>query len=802
MTSNEEVLQESDLPDTMAALPLISAVVFPLGTTTVQIRLEKNLNLVNSLSTDEPVLVMFRLDVEEEIEADNLMGIGVAARMVSKLNLPNDVVQVVLQGIRRVRCDEMIQEEPHFKASVSWADENPGKAGEVNQLVIRALDVFSKLMDTNEYFQEEELAILSMNTENPGFFADLLCSYLNLSYDERKIAIFTLDIPDRLRLAIAFTEATITRTMVSQETAEKTEIEIDKGQREFYHRQQMQAIRQMLGEEDGHEVDVKELESKLAEAGVQGAVFDAVETQIKRLKQITPLSQEYQVMRSYIDHILDVPWSREAPGDVDIRTVREALDRDHYGIDDVKERIIEYMAVTQLTGSMTGPILCFVGPPGTGKTSLGHSIANAIGRPFVRMSVGGVRDEAEIRGHRRTYVASMPGKIIQSLQRAGVKNPVFMIDEIDKMGSNSATGDLSSAMLEVLDPEQNSAFVDHYLDLPIDLSRVVFIATANSLYDIPEPLRDRMEVIPIPGYTEDEKLEIAHRYLVPKQSKQHGLGAEGLGLTDDAISRVISEYTREPGLRNFDRQIERIARKLAVKRSVGGDMPEQIAGRDVPEYLGPPIYLSTTEDRAPEVGIATGLGVSSAGGQIMLIEALRIPGNGQLIITGQLGNVMRESVLAAKSYIQTRAESLDIKPERFEKYNIHLHFPEGAVPKDGPSAGIAIATAVASLLSDRPVRSDVAMTGEITLRGNVLAVGGIKDKVLAATRAGMTCIILPKQNENDLDSLPESVRSRTRFVLVSHLDEVLKESLSELIIPLEASVEAAVEAEVRRTDDA
>ena len=802
MTSNEEVLQESGLPETMAALPLISAVVFPLGTTTVQIRLDKNLDLVNSLSTDEPVLVMFRLDVEEEIEADNLMAIGVAARMVSKLNLPNDVVQVVLQGIRRVRCDEMIQEEPHFRARVSWADESPGQDGEVNQLVIRALDVFSKLMDTNEYFQEEELAILSMNTENPGFFADLLCSYLNLSYDERKIAIVTLNIPDRLRIAIGFTEATITRTMVSQETAEKTEIEIDKGQREFYLRQQMQAIRQMLGEEDGHEADVKELESKLVESGVEGLVFDAVETQIKRLKQITPLSQEYQVMRSYIDHILDVPWSREAPGDVDIRTVREALDKDHYGIDDVKERIVEYMAVTQLTGSITGPILCFVGPPGTGKTSLGHSIAKAIRRPFVRMSVGGVRDEAEIRGHRRTYIDSMPGKIIQSLQRAGVNNPVFMIDEIDKMGSNSATGDLSSAMLEVLDPEQNSAFVDHYLDLPIDLSRVVFIATANSLYDIPEPLRDRMEVIPIPGYTEDEKLEIAQRYLVPKQSKQHGLGSEGLGLTAEAINRIINEYTREPGLRNFDRQIERIARKLAVKRSVGGDTPALIDGNDVAEFLGPPTYLDTTEDRKPEVGIATGLGVSSAGGQIMLIEALRIPGNGQLIITGQLGNVMRESVLAAKSYIQTQAQSLDIKPERFEKYNIHLHFPEGAVPKDGPSAGIAIATAVASLLSDRPVRSDVAMTGEITLRGNVLAVGGIKDKVLAAARAGMTCIILPKQNENDLDSLPESVRSRTRFVLVSHLDEVLKESLSELIIPLESSVEAAVEAEVRRADDA
>ena len=794
MPSGDQFVNESTLPETMAAMPLISAVVFPLGTTTVQIRLDKNLNLLQEIVADEPILVLFRNDVDEEIAPDNLLETGVIARLVSKLNLPNDVVQVVLQGICRVRYESIVQEEPYFRARVSRAHEQPGNPSETDQLIVKALDTFSKLMNVNQYFQEEEMAILSMNTQDPGFFADLLCSYLNLSYDERKQAISTLDLVERIELGIRFTEDTIGRAVVSKETAEQTQIDIDKGQRKFYLRQQMQTIRQMLGEDDGQEAEIKAFEQRMDEVALEGEPREAVETQINRLKLLTPNSQEYQVIRLHIDQILEVPWKQEARSHVDIRAVRQALDKDHHGIEDVKERIVEYMAVTELTGSMAGPILCFVGPPGTGKTSLGHSIARAIGRPFIRVSVGGVRDEAEIRGHRRTYIGAMPGKIIQSLQRAGVHNPVFMIDEIDKMGANSVTGDLASAMLEVLDPEQNAAFMDHYLDLPINLSNVLFIATANTLYDIPEPLRDRMEVIPIPGYTEEEKLEIAHRYLIPKQCRQHGLGREGLALTDEAIVRVIREYTGEPGLRNFDRRMERIARKLAVALSIGESVPEHIEADDIPRYLGPPAHASMTESRSAEVGVATGLGVTSAGGQIMLIEALRIPGTGQLIITGQLGNVMQESVLAAKSYIHTQAQQLDISPDRFEKYDIHLHFPEGAVPKDGPSAGIAIAAAVASLLSDRPVRSDVAMTGEITLRGNVLAVGGIKDKVLAASRAGLTCVILPRQNENDLDSIPDPIRNRVRFVLADHIDEVLKESLSELVVPRESTLEAAVEA--------
>lgn len=800
MTVGEQGLwQESNLPATMSALPLLSAVVFPLGTTTVQIRLDQNRRLLQDLPPDEPILVLFRDDNNRDIASDNLLEIGVAARLVSKLNLPNDVFQVVLQGIRRVRCTEIIQEEPYFKANVGWVEEDPGDVNEVNQLIVKALDAFSKLMDANTYYQEEELAVLTMNTEDPGFFSDLICSYLNLSYDERKQVINTTDHLSRVNLAIEFTEDAIRRAVVSKEMSEQTQIEIDKGQREFYLRQQLQAIKQMLGEGDEREAEVQALEQNLKDAHLEGEVYEAAEAQINRLRLISPISQEYQVTRLYVDQILDVPWNRESTSQVDIRSIRDTLDRDHYGINDVKDRIIEYMAVTQLTGGMAGPILCFVGPPGTGKTSLGHSIAHAIQREFIRMSVGGVRDEAEIRGHRRTYVGAMPGKIIQSLQRAGTRNPVFMIDEIDKMGSHAASGDPSSAMLEVLDPEQNKNFVDHYLDLPIDLSHVLFIATANSLFDIPGPLRDRMEVIPIPGYTEEEKLEIAKRHLIPKQWQSHGLSANQPAISDGAVARIIREYTREPGLRNFGRNIETVARKIAVELSLGHDLTDQIEEDAVPEYLGPPKYLPSSEERPPQVGVATGLGVTSAGGQLMLIEALRIPGNGQLLITGQLGNVMRESVLAARSYVQSRAKELNIVPEMFDRFNIHLHFPEGSVPKDGPSAGITIATTIASLLSDRPVKTDVAMTGEITLRGNVLAVGGIKDKVLAAHRAGIHTVIIPKQNENDLMNIPESVRDEIRLVTVESVDEVIHECLIDVVIPRESDIEQAVQAEQERT---
>lgn len=794
-TGEWEPEQTTGLFETMSVVPLITGVVFPLRTETVQIRMERNRRLLQEAPPDQPILIAYLTDTEKEISSSNLIEIGVAARLVSKLNLPGDVVQVVFQGIRRVRCMQIVQEEPFYRATIARVEEARGDLGEINRLIVQALDAFKRLMEVNRYYQEEEFTVLKMNTEDPGIFADLICSYLNLSYDERKHVIATLDHPARVSLAIHYIEDTIQRALVSKEMSERTQSVIEEGQREFYLRQQLQTIRQMLGEGNEQEADIRALEQRVREAGLEGGIREAVDRQIDRLKMLAPVSQEYQVTRTYIDQLLDVPWTQKTQTQVDIETIRAILDEDHYGLEEAKNRIVEYMAIIRLTGNTRGPILCFVGPPGTGKTSLGKSIARAIGRAYVRMSVGGVRDEAEIRGHRRTYVGAMPGKIVQSLQRAGTCNPVLVIDEIDKMGASPVTGDLASAMLEVLDPEQNAAFMDHYLDLPFDLSQVLFIATANTLYDIPEPLRDRMEVISISGYTEEEKKEISRRHLIPRMLAGHGLGEGSVLFADAAVLRVIREYTREPGLRNFGRRLETVVRKIAVRRSIGDTVPEALEAAGIPTYLGPPRYTPTTEARAPEVGVVNGLGVTGAGGELLLIEALRIPGDGQLIITGQLGDVMRESVLAARSYIQSKAESLDIAPGMFDVCNIHLHFPEGAVPKDGPSAGVAIAIALASLMSGRPVRTDVAMTGEITLRGRVLAVGGIKDKVLAAHRAGVRTVLLPKQNENDVPGIPEAVREELRIVPIEHIDQAIKESIMEVVLARAVSIEQAVQAE-------
>lgn len=792
--SKETISQES-----MPVIALLSGVVFPFGTETVQIRIERNRRLIQEISPDDPILLTYLKDSEGDMTPENMLEIGVVARLVSKLNLPGDVLQVVFQGIRRARYIRMVEEEPYYRAEVGEVEEAPGDVAAVSRLLVDALDAFSKLMEVNRYYQEEELSVLKMNTEDPAIFADLVCLYLNLSYDERKQVINTPDHHERLALAVRYIDETIQRAMVSQETTDRTQVAIEEGQREFFLRQQLQTIKQMLGEGNEQEAEIKALEDRMEKAGLEGEIRETVVAQLDRLRMLTPVSQEYQVTRNYIDQILDVPWTASTKSDVDIEAVQAVLDQDHYGLEEAKKRIVEYMAVAKITGNMTGPILCFVGPPGTGKTSLGHSIARAVDRKFIRMSVGGVRDEAEIRGHRRTYVGAMPGKIIQSLQRIGARNPVLMIDEIDKMGANPMTGDLASAMLEVLDPEQNISFVDHYLSLPFDLSHVLFIATANTLYDIPEPLRDRMEVITIPGYTEEEKLEISRRHLIPKLLKQHGMEDQPLEITDDAVLRIIREYTREPGLRNYNRHLEAVIRKVAVMTAAGEPVSMPVEADTLTDFLGPPLFVPTAEDRSPEVGVVNGLGVTGAGGQLLMIEALRVPGNGQLIITGQLGGVMKESVLAAKSYIQSQAGTLDIPSDMFDKYNIHLHFPEGAIPKDGPSAGIAIATAVASLLSDRPVRNDIAMTGEITLRGRVLAVGGIKDKVLAAHRAGIKTVLVPKQNENDLASIPDTVRDSITCIPVESIDEVLKESIIDVVVPKDMTIEQIVQAEQARS---
>ncbi|HET7374066.1 MAG TPA: endopeptidase La, partial [Gemmatimonadaceae bacterium] len=584
-----------------------------------------------------------------------------------------------------------------------------------------------------------------------------------------------LDVGQRLRFVLSRLEREVARARVMEDVKKQTEIKIEQHQREFYLRQQLRAIQAELGEADPGEKEAIELLKKIDEAKLPEKVGQEARRETERMRMLSPASSEYQVVRTYLDWVLSLPWNkRSGEEQIDLKKVEEALDNGHYGLDEAKERIIEVLAVRKLRGGDPhGPILCFVGPPGTGKTSLGAAIGKAIGREFYRISVGGVRDEAEIRGHRRTYVGAMPGLIIQALRRVAVKDPVLMIDEIDKMSGGGPSGDPTAAMLEVLDPAQNNAFVDHYLNLPFDLSTCLFICTANNLYDIPAPLRDRMEIIKIAGYTVEEKVEIAWRYLLPRLLEEHGITDKDIQFTDESLSFISNRYSREAGLRNFERNMAAIMRKRARAKAEGEEGAWVIDVEKVEEILGIPRYAVEEAEKVPEVGVVTGLAWTSTGGDIMLIEALRMPGTGRLTVTGQLGDVMRESVDAAYSYVRSRAEQLSIDDSVFRESDLHIHLPAGAIPKDGPSAGITITLAIASALSARPVRRDVAMTGEVTLRGKVLEIGGVKEKVLSAYRAGLRQVIMPKANEKDLREVPDEVRKNMVFTFVERMDEVL-----------------------------
>src|SRR5215212_859800 len=784
----------SELPPTLPLMALRSTIVYPLGTIAVQMGAPENLALLRSHEDSGLIvaLVIASGDHDEPIDPRKFVGrVGVAARVHERINLPGDTVQITLQGLRRITIEEVLQSDPYAMVSVKPARETLPEPAEIEDLVTRVVQAAETLADLVDRIPDEVPQILKMNVSDPGRFADLAATNMNFRIADKDEVLQRLDVGQRIRFILTRLEREVARARVMEDVKRSTEVKIEQHQREFYLRQQLRAIQAELGEADPGEKEASETLRKIEEANLPDRVLQEAKRETERMRMLSPASSEYQVIRTYLDWVLSLPFhKRSGDEEIALDRVESALDDRHYGLNEAKERIIEYLAVRKLRGGDPhGPILCFVGPPGTGKTSLGEAIAKSIGREFYRISVGGVRDEAEIRGHRRTYVGAMPGLLIQALRRVGVKDAVFMIDEIDKMTAGGPSGDPTAAMLEVLDPSQNDEFVDHYLNLPFDLSGALFICTANNLFDIPAPLRDRMEVIRIAGYTVEEKVEIAWRYLLPRLLEEHGITAQDIQFTDEVLSFISSRYSREAGLRNFERNLAALMRKRARRKAGGEEGAWIIDNAKVEEILGAPRYAMEEAEKEAEVGAVTGLAWTATGGDLMLIEALRMPGAGRMTVTGQLGDVMRESVDAAYSYVRSRAEQLGVDDKEFRESDLHIHFPAGAIPKDGPSAGIAVTLAIASVLSRRRVRRDLAMTGEVTLRGKVLEIGGVKEKTLAAYRAGLREVIMPKGNQKDLRDVPQEVRDNMKFTLVATMDDVLRIAL--LPVPIEGIADAA-----------
>ena len=774
------------LPDVLSIMPLNDSVLFPGVVMPLIVARESSVRLVDDAVLSETRIIGIVGKKEhpgENPEAKDLYRVGTAAAIHTMLRMP-DGQRMIVQGIKRFRIKEIIQTDPYFKATVEELpdeiDWTPEQEMEVEALRRNVADTFRKVVSLSPNLPDE-LENIAAAVTNPSILTNTVALHLPISVPEKQDLLETVGIKERLTklLTILIREAQVLE--LGSKIQSQVHQELGKSQREYYLREQLKAIQKELGEGDEHTAEIEELRQKIKESGMPPEAEKEANRELDRLNRMSPAAPEYTVARTYIDWLVSLPWAVSTEDNLDIPEVRRILDEDHYGLEKVKDRIIEYLSVRKFktTGTMRHPILCFVGPPGVGKTSLGKSIARAMGRKFVRMSLGGIRDEAEIRGHRRTYIGALPGQIIQSIRRAGSNNPVFMLDEIDKVGADFR-GDPSSALLEVLDPEQNNSFRDHYLEVTFDLSKVLFITTANMLDTILPPLRDRMEVLELPGYTEEEKLEIAKRHLVPKQLEEHGL-KEGkhITCTDDALIDIIRGYTREAGVRNLEREIANICRKVTREFAEGRRRPVKVTVRQVRKYLGAPRYLfEEIRGRINAPGVAVGLAWTPTGGDVLFVEATRMPGGKTLTLTGQLGDVMKESAQAALSYVRSHAKELGIDEDFFAKSDIHLHVPAGAIPKDGPSAGITMVTALASLLTGRKVRSNLAMTGEITLRGKVLLVGGIKEKVLAARRAGIRVVLLPAENKKDvIEEVPGEVQEELEIVYVKDISEVIERAL-------------------------
>jgi ATP-dependent Lon protease len=776
----EEPFETADveIPSTLPVLPLKETVVFPQSVSPLAIGQERSVQLVDDVLAGERMLALVTVKNPEVEEPgwDDLYETGTAAVVHKMIRVPDGTLRILVQGVARVRLERHIQDDPYLVGEFTVVPDEVEETPELEALTRSVQNEFGRLISLVPYLPSE-LELAAANVDDPSALSHLVASTLRLKTDEKQALLEQSNVSERLRDVLRILKRELEVVELGTKIQSQVQSELEKGQREYFLRQQLKAIQDELGEGDEQQAELAELREQVEQKNLPEDTKKAVDRELSRLEKLPPASAEYGVIRTYVDWILALPWSETTEDNLDLVRAREVLDEDHYDLEKVKERILEYLAVSKLKNDLSGPILCFVGPPGVGKTSLGQSIARTLGRKFVRLSVGGVRDEAEIRGHRRTYIGAMPGTIIRSLRDAESKNPVLLIDEIDKMGADFR-GDPASAMLEVLDPEQNSHFRDHYLDLPFDLSKVLFICTANQLETIPAPLLDRMDVIQLSGYTEDEKLGIAQRYLVPKQLEAHGLTDEQVAIREDALRVVIREYTREAGVRNLERRIADLLRKTA--REVAGGKTEKIEidTEQARAWLGPRRFPADPRKRTADPGVATGLAYTPVGGDVLFIEATAYPGKGRLTITGQLGDVMKESAQAALSWVRSHTEELGLPENWFAEHDVHIHVPAGAVPKDGPSAGVTIATAIASLVRDEPVAEDVGMTGEITLTGQVLPIGGIREKVLAAQRYGLERIVMPRDNEPDLEELPDEARNELEFILADTIEDVFAVAFS------------------------
>jgi len=777
VTLTEEERENYNFKENLPLLPLRGVVVFPYMVIPLNVGREKSIKALEEAMVDDRIILLAAQKQEktDDPTPEDIYDLGTIAEIKQLLKLPDGTIRVVVEGLCRARVDSYEQNEPYYLVKQTKLDDLDEKTLEIEALMRSVIYQFEQYIKLSKRIPPETLASV-VAVEEPGRLADIIASYLTLKVAEKQSILESVGAKQRLETLSEILGKEMELLELERKIHSRVRKQMEKTQKEYYLREQLKAIQKELGDKDDRQAEVEELRKKIEELKLPSSVEEKILKEVERLERMPAASAEAVVVRNYIDTVLSLPWTVKTEDCLEIKGAEKILNEDHYGLEKVKERILEFLAIRKLTQQIKGPILCLVGPPGVGKTSLGKSVARAMGRKFVRISLGGVRDEAEIRGHRRTYVGAMPGRIIQGMKQAGSANPVFLLDEIDKM-STDFRGDPSAALLEVLDPEQNNTFSDHYLEIPFDLSQVMFITTANALHTIPRPLLDRMEVIYLSGYTEDEKARIAEKYLIPKLLNDHGLEKENLSLGEVALRSVIRHYTREAGVRNLERNLANICRKVG-KEIVSEEVKQvKVTTQNLHKFLGPLKYRETMAEKQDEVGVATGLAWTESGGDILPIEVVIMPGKGRLTLTGKLGDVMKESAQAAFSYIRSRCKELGCQPDFHENNEVHIHVPEGAIPKDGPSAGITMATALASALTNKPVRKEVAMTGEITLRGRVLPIGGLKEKMLAAHRAGIKTIIIPQENKKDLEDIPANIRKKLKIVPVEYLDQVLEEAL-------------------------
>ena len=787
---------QEPLNSSYPVLPLRDIVVFPHMIVPLFVGREKSVRALEEvMADDKQILLSSQIDPSvDDPDATGIYKAGVLANVLQLLKLPDGTVKVLVEGVARVRIIDYLENEEFFEATCDYLTEMPGDQASIDALQRTVGQEFERYAKVKKNIPEEALAAVS-ETDEPAKLADLVAGHLGIEVDQKQDLLETLSVSERLEKVYGLMQGEMSVLQVEKKIKTRVKSQMERTQREYYLNEQMKAIQKELGDGEEGEGEVAELEAKIAETKLSKEAREKAEAELKKLKNMSPMSAEATVVRNYLDWMLSIPWGTKSRVKKDLSRAETILDDDHYGLEKVKERIVEYLAVQQRSKKLKGPIMCLVGPPGVGKTSLGKSVAKATGREFIRISLGGVRDESEIRGHRRTYIGSMPGKIIQALKKAKTTNPLILLDEIDKMGQDFR-GDPASAMLEVLDPEQNSTFVDHYLEVEYDLSNVMFLTTSNS-YNMPGPLLDRMEIIPLAGYTEDEKSEIAKRHLIPKQVKNHGLKKTEFTLGDDALTDIVRYYTREAGVWNLEREISKIARKAVTKLIKKEVETVEVTSENLSDFLGVRKHRYGLAEEENQIGVVTGLAYTSVGGDLLHIEALKLPGKGRMKTTGKLGDVMKESIDAASSYVRSISPQIGVKPPKFEKWDIHVHVPDGATPKDGPSAGLAMVTSIVSVLTGIPVRKDIAMTGEVSLRGNAMPIGGLKEKLLAALRGGIKTVLIPEENEKDLADIPDNVKEGLELIPVKHVSEVLKLALVDEPEPVEwdeAAEEAAAQA--------